>query len=410
MISAERARSLHAPAWRAESARQKIQRYLEAIDLPGQPGTDEIYHRLLSKFPEELAKFEEAVADREAGRPRPDVYQIKNSSLEFSLLTGGAFRGLLHQAVMRWIVEQSWSPSRVLDIGCDNGILTCFYALLWPSACVIGVDSCSAGIERARELARVLGLSNARFEVTSIAELRTVAAADMHDLVLTTTVLHEAGLFAGMAPANGFLDEALSSSCPATPFGAFTEISQLLAPNGIWLGAEVITTPHLCWRWVKMLEANGLSIVPRSSARLKFGEELLSVIAASRAPGERATKKWVAGFWCRTTVSEYAPGMRMPMKLSGLAAQVFFESIPGKRMVAVARRWSSDASVDARECERIELWSTDDVVVIFRINHALSLEMYVLGAHEMDNARTNWESVATEFQTSGCRFDRRIDL
>lgn len=409
MISAERARSLHASPWRAESARQKIRKYFEALGLPGHAGADEIYHRLESKFRKEFAEFEDAVSDREAGRKRPDVYEIKNTSLEFSLLTGAAFRGLLHQAVMRWIAEQQWSPLRVLDIGCDNGILTCFYALLWPNAQITGIDICSTGIDRARELATLLGLPNVRFEIASIDQLGTTSASSF-DLILTTTVLHESGLFAELNPKSGFLDEALTPARPPSAHKAFNDISRMLTPNGAWLGAEVIDTPHLLWRWIKSLEHVNLSILPARSARLKFGEELLSIIAAQRGPGDIVSSKWAAGFWMRGSINEYVPGMRMPVKLSGLAAQVFFESIPEKRMLAVARRWAPQAVADARECERIELWSNRDVVVIFRINCALGLEMYVLDIHEMDNARSNWESVATSFQTSGCRFDSRIDL
>jgi cyclopropane fatty-acyl-phospholipid synthase-like methyltransferase len=52
----------------------------------------------------------------------------------------------------------------VLDLGCENGVLTCFYAILWPDEKVFGVKRSQAAVSAARELAKRLGLANVSFE------------------------------------------------------------------------------------------------------------------------------------------------------------------------------------------------------------------------------------------------------
>ena len=55
------------------------------------------------------------------------------------------------------------AATRILDIGCDNGLATCFYASQRPDAEVLGIDRCAEGIACAEHLASMLGLKNVTF-------------------------------------------------------------------------------------------------------------------------------------------------------------------------------------------------------------------------------------------------------
>src|SRR4029077_1645378 len=52
----------------------------------------------------------------------------------------------------------------ILDIGCGVGILTTFYARQYPDKEFVGIDRSPVSINRAQEQAKVLNLTNARFE------------------------------------------------------------------------------------------------------------------------------------------------------------------------------------------------------------------------------------------------------
>jgi SAM-dependent methyltransferase len=90
-----------------------------------------------------------------------------------------------------WLVNEDLPPpSDVLDLGCDNGVLTCLYATLWPKAKIVGVERSAAGVAAARELAKRLGLRNVSFEQS---DARRFLDANMgrFQIITATLVMHE---------------------------------------------------------------------------------------------------------------------------------------------------------------------------------------------------------------------------
>jgi precorrin-6B methylase 2 len=53
----------------------------------------------------------------------------------------------------------------LLDIGCGNGLLSCFYALRYPQVKVIGIDKAESAVSCSRQLAQRIGLANAEFVI-----------------------------------------------------------------------------------------------------------------------------------------------------------------------------------------------------------------------------------------------------
>ena len=94
-----------------------------------------------------------------------DPYELKNSSLELSLYVGEHHTSPMWREFASWLVRENIDkPSHVLDLGCENGVLTCLYGSLWPDAKVIGVERSPAAVACARKLAASLGLQNVCFE------------------------------------------------------------------------------------------------------------------------------------------------------------------------------------------------------------------------------------------------------
>ena len=93
---------------------------------------------------------------------------------------------------MRWFVQIARKPpTTIVDVGCDNGVLTCFYALLFPESIVVGVDLHAEAVKCGTKLARMLKLVNVQFEQASIGEFVGTHNRGFADLVTLTAIGEE---------------------------------------------------------------------------------------------------------------------------------------------------------------------------------------------------------------------------
>lgn len=84
------------------------------------------------------------------------------------------------------VAERVGTARSIFDFGCGVGILTTFYAKLFPDRTVVGIDRSPASIACATEKAKELGLINVRFECLDL------DLADLHgsyDLIVATHAL-----------------------------------------------------------------------------------------------------------------------------------------------------------------------------------------------------------------------------
>ncbi|HEV8328539.1 MAG TPA: class I SAM-dependent methyltransferase [Nitrospiraceae bacterium] len=87
------------------------------------------------------------------------------------------------------VADRIGESRSILDVGCGVGILTTFYARLYPDKTLVGIDRSSASIARAQEQAKSLGLANVRFECL---DLDHTAPTRSYDLILATHALVQA--------------------------------------------------------------------------------------------------------------------------------------------------------------------------------------------------------------------------
>ncbi len=87
-----------------------------------------------------------------------------NQSLRMSLLAASFYDRVFFRRAMEYVMGQGsfWSGD-IFDIGCGNGILTCFLALRHPGSAVTGLEISSNAMSVAKELAKELAVDNVRF-------------------------------------------------------------------------------------------------------------------------------------------------------------------------------------------------------------------------------------------------------
>ena len=94
-----------------------------------------------------------------------ELVDYLNQSLQMSLLAASFYDRVFLRRVTEYLLryEPFWEGD-IIDIGCGNGILSCFLAQSHPDSYVRGLDLSSNAVAVAEELAQSLQIENICFE------------------------------------------------------------------------------------------------------------------------------------------------------------------------------------------------------------------------------------------------------
>src|SRR5688500_8017422 len=193
----------------------KAHRYLARVGLPERPDPS-AYRRLAAADPEWIRQVRESddaiVALVESSDAEPGAvlaanearYPLLYRDLDTALAEYASRPVMIAAAWLRWWFEHHPAASRVLDVGCGPGILTCAYALALPDAEVVGIDAVPEAVACAEELAGRLGAGNVSFVVGDYLDPATDAAlggTGTFDQLVGVAALADAGLYPLTPPA-----------------------------------------------------------------------------------------------------------------------------------------------------------------------------------------------------------------
>ncbi|HEV7865049.1 MAG TPA: class I SAM-dependent methyltransferase, partial [Acidimicrobiia bacterium] len=188
----------------------KLQNYLDRVGLPDHPDPGR-YQRFAAANPE---WFDQVVAADDVSLilsrsrdPDPEAvlaatrsrYGLLYRDLDTALAEYASRPVMIAAAWLRWWFEHHPPATRLLDVGCGPGVLTCAYALALPGAEVVGIDAVPEAVACAEELADRLGATNASFMVGDF--LDPAAGGGEFDQVVAVTALSDAGLYPQDPPA-----------------------------------------------------------------------------------------------------------------------------------------------------------------------------------------------------------------
>jgi SAM-dependent methyltransferase len=197
----------------------------------------------------------------DAGSSREDLFRAKNATLALSIDSSLAWSSDLYRLQLDQLarVIERIRPQLVIDVGCEQGLVTCFIASLSPGSRVVGLDVRPEALERARELAGALAIANVEFGHCDLAA--GTGDDDGADLTLTSrAVLGEA-----IAPADDRPPEVLPGEIPAEPDWresadlAAGTLARITKPGGVLVSIERSGTSGIV-RWASALAAAGFSI------------------------------------------------------------------------------------------------------------------------------------------------------
>ena len=185
----------------------KAQRYLARIGLGDRPdplayrrlmAADPGWYRQVSEADDAaLALAREDDADpAEALAAQEARYRLVYRDLDTALAEYAARPVMIGAAWLRWWFDHHPPATRLVDLGCGPGVLTCAYGLALPEAQVVGVDAVPEALACAEEMAKRLGAGNVSFAAADFAgpALRSVGTGGFDQLV-AVTALGDAGLY-----------------------------------------------------------------------------------------------------------------------------------------------------------------------------------------------------------------------
>ena len=137
-----------------------------------------------------VGKIEKAGLQKEHARAidQTELYDFMNQDFTTSMVFSSATDANIYFKVCGWINDHMNAfMGNILDIGCGNGIITCFIAKVFPERKVTGVDRSHNSITVANELKAKLNLEN----VTFIYDALGASAGNEFNTVFSSRTVHE---------------------------------------------------------------------------------------------------------------------------------------------------------------------------------------------------------------------------
>ncbi|MGN1329402.1 MAG: methyltransferase domain-containing protein [Eubacterium sp.] len=217
-------------------------------------------------------------------------YKMKNESLEASIYISAAFDGGLFRHLGNMIIDNpELFSGRVIDMGCDCGIVTCFIAKMYPECKITGVDINESAVENARKLAQRLELSNVDFVCSDVYEYKAEEKAD--------TICSFRGLldicYAKTTSLPFFGERTKRENMYCEAFSDFAKaMSDNLNDNGKVISVERYTADYGWLGWMLALQENGIYTVSEKCMEMRASDissvKDYSVTFAQKSEGDKA--------------------------------------------------------------------------------------------------------------------------
>ncbi len=322
------------------------------------------------------AYLQRALEARSSGLP-VDPYPHLYASLDLYLDTIPQF--LAHtRDYLASFSRLALAPSRLLDVGCGGGLLTCAHAADFPQAQVVGVDRCLQAIDVARQLASRLTLTNVSFVHADLLKPGDLPP-EPFDLVTSFHVAHE--LLPPFTP-DAFLLRQTRRRRPGPRRQAVIDaLRAVVAPGGVLVSTERWPDEHHTLHWARTLASAGLAVDWNRST-------MIDILARPPHPRERfpllvAQQQQGRASCPASRVLALHAANKDDSVLLGAPAELLFLAIAPRTLIASQEIHHPDG------VERRELWEARRVLLVWittNLGHR-RLELWPVEQSEAARAR-----------------------
>lgn len=348
---------------------KSIQNYTRQVKLRKYNNLSELWRNLNKKYGTSIvSSLEECISLREAGKPT-NIYPILYQNLDLSLDVLSYFEFEFHESYLKWFLEKDIkSVPKILDLGCGNGFLTCFYAKIFPNSEIIGVDKYPEAINCASELAQKLGLTNIKFFIVDLSKPFVELPFSSFDLITSVAVYNDV---IGIPSQDKSIPiKILMSKYADTVFvDALKNITSLLAiDTGMFISLEKLNGVRAFSWWISALSNIGIKINYQYSGQINYkcidGEiEKIPVICANvYSESTKIDINDALGFWLQIKYQNDFKKFRT-FDFQGELAETAFDFINPKIF-----RFGMKTENEGLIC-RMEIWQAGPFLLVNKFNN-----------------------------------------
>ena len=351
-----------------------IEAYFDEIGLKASPSIESFYENLESKYEKQVIKRLGKVMDERAeGKMNNRLYAVKNESLDLSI-DFSSYMANMYVGYFKWLVNEfKFKPKKILDLGCDNGIVTCFYALLYPDAKVVGVDRSKNSIKCAQELAEKLGISNIEFHVTDLKKCDKFFEHKSFDMITSTCAIYEA-INLNTDERGWSLEEIASKSTNKDLTKLMSSLDKAITDDGIFITFERLTSPQCAMSFIKVLQESNFIVNKSNWARIKFhevgNEQEMPLLTFSKSTDEVKTNLVddIIDFYDNAVVINGEDS-----KMKEVEIEKTFNNIKNKEFIKGIQTNYLDGSGKMRE----EIWRTEENSIYYKYTNTGYRELQI---------------------------------
>lgn len=324
---------------------------------------------------------------------------MKNKSLNLSIDFANYSQDLYRTFFNRISEYKDLQPKKILDIGCDNGIVTCFLGTLFPQAEVIGIDKNISGIECARQLADKLGLQNISFHVYDFAIMDRYYDEGSFDMLISVRSFHEIighGSFGPYWTLSDVFDEIKDQE----PIEVLKQVHYLLNDNGIFIAWERFWYEDVL-RFIENMKKAGLYIVDDLSCIMDYHElgepQRMPLFVFSKRKNDKSSLESTYELHMKAQNS----GIYNSNQFDGLAAEYVFENKKEKKLKYGVQIVFSDQSGKLR----LEIWECNNDLLLYEYSNLGYRKLRILKSQAFDIAQKELKEMAEYYATGNKVFN-----
>jgi SAM-dependent methyltransferase len=348
----------------------KAVRYLSRLGLPDHPDPGP-YRRIAEQDPEWFRLVSEAddaavaLAERGDASPKQILdlnqarYQLLYRDLDTALAEYASRPVMIAADWLVWWLDHAPPATRILDVGCGPGVLTCAYALALPDVEIVGIDVLPEAVAAASELASRVGAGNVSFVVGDAFDPEVAAGIGDVDQVVAVTALADAGVYPQNAPPGSDPFSTVADvDGPGRAFRspAVEALAGRLSPGGSLLAFDRTGDASQAVRFGAALLNAGISLDLRQAGVVLFVEEDVPS-TFTRFAGTRAAVAPPAS--AGAALAAWLKSVQPPAYGESWYDEVRFEALKagGARLV-----WGCEIDYDPHSPmhERREIWRRGD--------------------------------------------------
>jgi SAM-dependent methyltransferase len=358
------------------SSAKYIEGVYRELGISGSQKPESFWRQLTKKFGKIAEEFGDAIDARASGID-VNPYVLKNKNIELANSVFSQFDRAKTKAFSTWFFDAypELPAARVVEIGCDNGVLLSLLAKRYPNSEFIGIDPCDSAIELANHRALSLGLSNVKFYCADLSNLGPDLTKKPFDIVVAVTVFHE--IF-----ANGLIGDCSGLMATAVPSASissgthdfliqekdqekFENIKKLIGINGSLISADRWSDQYQLLRWIKICEQQGIFVNLAESHLLEFSSpfkelETLPVTVLRAGQGRSVSPLDVLSFfgYRQLLYGDINPALKHPV-----LSELMYEAL--NRQMIVKKNYDY---LDGSGIEILEYGLSGGVVYRYRIS------------------------------------------